>query len=111
MTALPKRSRLVWADKVALVMALFIVGVAFYCWIIGIIGLDGRPHLRFDNAMLDVTLKAEFTLVPPIWLFLRSVDFCARALARGLRRLSLRLAGSGGLPGAVHPAPIAAVLV
>jgi len=91
-----KRIRLVWADKVVLVMALLIAGAALLCWILGIIGLEGRSHLRFDSAMCDWTIEAELMLVPPVWLFLRLTDFGARALVRWLRS-SLRRLGSGGL--------------
>jgi hypothetical protein len=87
---------LIWADKVAVLTVLFIAGVAFLCWVIGIVGLDGRPHARFDSAMLDWAVEAELMLAPPIWLFLRGMDFGARALGRWLRS-SLRRAGSGGL--------------
>jgi hypothetical protein len=91
-----RRSRLVWADKVVLLMALFIAAGAFLCWIIGIVGLEGRSHLRFDGAMFDWAIKAELILVPPLWLFLRLMDFGAKALGRRLRS-SLGHIGSGGL--------------
>jgi hypothetical protein len=92
----PKRRLLVWADKVVLLMALFIAAGALLCWVIGIVSLDGRPHLRFDSAMIDWTTQTELMLVPPLWLFLRGMDFGARALGRWLRS-SLRGFGSGGL--------------
>ena len=90
------RNRLVWADKLALVLALLIAGIMFLCWIVGIIGLEGRPHLRFDSAMFDGTGKAEWMLVLPLWAFLRVVDFGARALVRWLRS-SLGRIRSGAL--------------
>jgi hypothetical protein len=37
----PKRHLLVWADKLALLMAFLIVGAALLCWVLGIIGLEG----------------------------------------------------------------------
>ena len=91
-----KRIRLVWADKVVLLMALFIAGGALICWIFGIVGLEGLPHPRFDSAMFDWTVKAELILVPPLWLFLRLMDFGAKALGRWLRSSPGRF-GSGGL--------------
>lgn len=90
------RSRLVWADKVVLLMALFIAGAAILCWIIEVVGLEGRPHLRFDSAMIDWTVKTELMLLPPLWLFLRVTDFGARAVGRWLRSGPHRV-GSGGL--------------
>ena len=83
--AVPKRSRLVWADKIALFVALFVAAGAFLCWTIGIVGLEGLPHQRFDSAMLDWTVTSELMLVPPLWLALRVVDFGAKSLARWLR--------------------------
>jgi hypothetical protein len=80
-----RRFRLHWADKTALLLALFIAGTAFLFWIVGIVGLDGRPHLRFDAAMIDWTTQAELTLVTSLWLFLRGLDFGAKALVRWLR--------------------------
>ena len=91
-----KRNRLVWADKVALVLALLIAGIASLCWIVGIIGLGGLPHLRFDSAMFDGAVKAEWMLVLPIWALLRVADFGARALVRWLRS-SLARVRSGAL--------------
>jgi hypothetical protein len=91
-----RRNRLVWADKVALLLALLVVGVMFVCWIVGIIGLEGRPHLRFDSAMFDGAVKAEWMVVLPIWVFLRVMDFGAKALVRWLRS-SLGRVRSGGL--------------
>jgi len=91
-----KRIRLVWADKIVLVMALFIAGAAFLFWILGIVGLEGRPHLRFDNAMINWTIEAELALVPSIWLLLRLMDFGARAMGR-LLRSNLRHMSSGEL--------------
>jgi hypothetical protein len=80
-----QRNRLIWADKIGLVLAILVAGVVLVCWIVGIIGLDGRPHLRFDSAMFDGAVKAEWMLVLPIWAFLRVMDFGARALVRWLR--------------------------
>ncbi|MGC9953575.1 MAG: hypothetical protein ABSD21_04775 [Rhizomicrobium sp.] len=91
-----KRNRLVWADKVALLIVLFIAAAALLCWGIGIVGLDGRPHPRFDSAMIDWTITAELMLVPPLWLALRIMDSGARALGRWLRS-GLGRVDSGGL--------------
>ena len=90
------RNKLVWADKVALALALLIAGIMVLCWIVGIIGLGGLPHLRFDSAMFDGAVKAEWMLVLPTWAFLRVVDFSARALVRWLRS-SLGRVRSGAL--------------
>jgi hypothetical protein len=92
----PKRRFLVWADKVVLVMALFIACGAFLCWVLGIIGLEGLPHPRFDSAMIDWTVTAELMLVPPLWLALRLLDFGAKALGRWMRS-NLGRVGTGGL--------------
>jgi hypothetical protein len=92
----PRRSLLVWADKVVLFLALFIAGGAYLCWAIGILGLEGLPHSRFDNAMVDWTVSAELMLIPPLWLFLRLLDFGARRLGRWLSS-DLGRVGSGGL--------------
>ena len=88
-----KRFRLIWADKLALLLAFFIAGAAFLFWIIGVVDLEGFSRLRFDNAMLDWTINTELALVPAMWLLLRAMDFCARALVRFLRS-SLRRARS-----------------
>ena len=90
------RTRLVWADKVSRVLALLVAGIVLLFWINGIIGLDGRPHLRFDNAMFDGAVKAEWMVVLPFWVFLRVMDFGARALFRWAR-LSLNRLRSGAL--------------
>jgi len=90
-----KNFRLIWADKLALLLAFFIAGTAFLFWISGTVGLAGYSNLRFDGAMLDWTLKAESLLVPPIWLFLRAIDLGARVL---VRRLRSGLGRSGDLP-------------
>ena len=92
-----KRRLLVWADKVVLLVALFIACGAFLCWIIGIIGLEGLPHPRFDSAMVDWTINAELMLVLPLWLLLRLLDFGAKALGRWLRS-GLGRVGSGNQP-------------
>ena len=97
-----KRFRLIWADKLALLMALVIAAVAFLFWVVGIVGLDGRPHLRFDNAMIDWTIQAESALVPTMWLLLRAVDFGARALVRFLR-MSIARVRSVDLPLPSYP--------
>ena len=89
-----KKFRLIWADKVVLLLALFIAGAAFLFWISGMVGLAGHPHLRFDKAMTEWTVEAEFMLIAPLWLLLRVVDFAARALVLALR-LSLGRARSG----------------
>jgi hypothetical protein len=91
-----RRIRLVWADKIVLMTALFIAGAAFICWILGIVGLEGLPHPRFDSSMIDWTIKAELMLVVPLWLFLRLMDFGAKALGRWVRSGPGRV-GSGGL--------------
>ena len=80
-----KNFRLVWADKLALLLACFIAGTAFLFWISGTVGLEGYSNPRFDGAMIDWTLKAELLLVPPMWLLLRVIDIGAKALARVLR--------------------------
>jgi len=80
-----KNFRLIWADKLALLLAFFIAGTAFLFWISGIVGLAGYSNLRFDGAMVDWTLKAETLLVPPTWVFLRVMDLGARILVRRLR--------------------------
>ncbi len=92
----PKRRLSIWPEKVALLTAFLIAGAAFLCWSIGMVGLDGLPHLRFDSAMLDWTTQAELVLVPLIWLFLRVTYFGARALGR-LLRSSLPSIASGEL--------------
>jgi len=96
------RFRLIWADKLALLMALVIAAVAFLFWIVGFVGLDGLSHLRFDNAIIDWTIQAEESLVPTIWLLLRGLDFGARALARFLRS-SLARIRSVDLPLPAYP--------
>ena len=88
-----KRFRLIWADKLALLLAFFIAGAAFLFWIVGVVGLEGHPQLRFDNAMINWTFQAEVALVPTTWLLLRAMDIGARALVRFLRS-SLRRARS-----------------
>lgn len=80
-----KKMQLIWADKIALSLALFIVAAAGLCWIMGMVGLDGHPNLRFDNAMLDWTTQLELILVPAVWLLLRVLDFAARAVFQILR--------------------------
>ena len=82
---MPKRPLLVWADKIALFLALFIAVGALSCWTIGIVGLEGLSHQRFDSAMLDWAATSELMLVPPLWLVLRLVDFGAKMLGRRLR--------------------------
>ncbi|HEY0281730.1 MAG TPA: hypothetical protein VGC27_03795 [Rhizomicrobium sp.] len=91
-----KRSPLIWADKIALFMALLVAAGALLCWAIGIVGLDGRSHSRFDSAVFNWTVDVEAMLVLPLWLFLRIVDFIARALGRWLQIGSHR-DSSGGL--------------
>ncbi|MGA7713322.1 MAG: hypothetical protein WCA81_15565 [Rhizomicrobium sp.] len=80
-----KGIRLIWADKLALALALFIAAGAFLCWVLGIVGLDGHPNGRFDQAMLDWTTQLEFALVPAVWVLLRFTDFTAKALSQVLR--------------------------
>ena len=91
--------RLVWADKLALLLAFFILGAGFLFWMSAIVGLEGYPHLRFDQAMIDWTLNAELLLVPPIWLLLRAIDIGARALGQLLQSSLGRVrSGELGLP-------------
>ena len=85
MNATPGRNKLIWSDRIALSMALLIAGAAFFCWVVGIVGLNGLPHLRFDGAMLDIMVKTEVLLIPPIWLFMRCMGRGARVLGRWLR--------------------------
>ena len=93
-----RRRRFIWADKIALLMVLFIAGSAVLFWAVGVVGLEGRPHPRLDSAMIDWTINAELMLVPPIWLFLRVVDFSARALGRLLRSSLGRISGGLRIP-------------
>ena len=46
--------------------------------------------------MVDWTVSAELMLIPPLWLFLRLLDFGARRLGRWLSS-DLGRVGSGGL--------------
>jgi len=87
---------LVWADKLAFLIAVLIVCAALVIWVSGIVGLGDYPHLRFDNAMLDWTAKAELLVVPAIWLLLRTIDYAARGLVQVLRS-SLGRADAGDL--------------
>ena len=93
-----KKFRLLWADKVVLLVAFLIAGAAFLFWISGVVGLAGYPHPRFDKAMTQWTVEAEFMLIAPLWLLLRLIDFAARALVLTLRS-SLGRARSGELGG------------
>ena len=93
-----RRRRFIWADKIALLMVLFIAGSAVLFWAVGVAGLEGRPHPRLDSAMIDWTINAELMLVPPIWLSLRVLDFGARALARWLRSSLRRISGGLRVP-------------
>ena len=94
----PKRHLLVWADKLVLLVALLIAGTALLCWVLGIIGLEGRSNPRFDGAIIDWTVSAELMLIVPLWLFLRILDFGAKALGRWLRLSPRRddKVGAGG---------------
>lgn len=80
-----KRIRWNWADMFGLALALFVAAAALLCWVLGIIGLDGHPNIRFDQAILDWTTQLELTFVPAVWVLLRMIDFTARALLQVLR--------------------------
>ena len=73
-----KGVRLPWAEGVALMIALIIAAAAAYVWILGIIGLSGIPHVKFDDAMIAWLTEAELVLVLPIWLLLRAIDVILR---------------------------------
>jgi signal transduction histidine kinase len=92
-----KGIQLIWADKFALALALFIIIAAVLCWVLGIVGLDGHPNQRFDQAMLDWTTQLEFALVPAVWLLLRIMDFTAKVLFQMLR-YGLALTGPRASP-------------
>jgi len=80
-----KGIRLMWADKFALVLTVLVAAAALLCWVLGIVGLDGHPNMRFDQAMLDWTTQLELIFVPVVWLLLRGADLTARTLFQGLR--------------------------
>ncbi len=80
-----KRTGLLWADKIVLLMALLAAGAAFLFWILGIVGVDWRPSLMFDTAMIDRTIKAVLLLIVPLWLVLRILSFGARAVGQWSR--------------------------
>jgi len=76
-----KTYRLVLADKAALLIALFIASVALCFWLLGIVGLWGRPQLRFDYAMIVWTIEAQVALALPVWLFLRFIGIVLRIIS------------------------------
>ncbi len=61
-------------DRAALTVAVFIAGAAAYVWLLGMIGLWGRPQLDFDRAMITWLAEMELALALPLWLLLRAVN-------------------------------------
>jgi hypothetical protein len=55
-------------------IALIIAGGAAYVWLLGMIGLWGRPQLDFDRAMITWLAEMELALALPLWLLLRAVN-------------------------------------
>jgi len=70
--------RMVLVDKIALLIAFLIAAAMCLFWILGLVGLGGLPHSRFDHAMLVWAIETELALVVPIWLFLRAIDALVR---------------------------------
>ncbi len=79
-----KKFRLVWADKLTLLMALVVAVVSVLVWLLGIVALDGLSQSRLDRAIMDWTIQAELALVLPLWMVLRVIDFSMRTLGRWL---------------------------
>jgi hypothetical protein len=73
-----KGARFSRTDRGALMIALIIAGGAAYVWLLGMIGLWGRPELNFDRAIITWLTETELALALPAWLLLRAANAIMR---------------------------------
>lgn len=69
------------ADRIALLIALLIAATASYCWLLGIIGLWGKPQFRFADAMIIWGIEVELALALPAWLLMKIITVIVRMKA------------------------------
>ncbi|HEY5337595.1 MAG TPA: hypothetical protein VIJ85_05285, partial [Rhizomicrobium sp.] len=92
------RALFIWADKIALFVALAFFLILFLLWLLAFIvaGSAGANHVLSNMGVSGIEL--DLLIAGSIWAVLRSIDFLARGLYRLLaasRRKKTMLPGKG----------------